>query len=67
MIVELNYFDGSVKYINTKGFPMGIKRVDKNRIAIMLTDYILVCNATEVINTINDVMGRSEKNEKGGK
>jgi len=58
MIVELNYFDESVKYVETRGFPMGFKKVDKNRVAVMLTDYIIVCNADEVINTINNVMGR---------
>ncbi len=56
MDVHLNAFTSDVKYVSTKAFPLGLKRISNKSILIILTDTVLVVNAEELKNTINDVM-----------
>jgi len=56
MNVHVNAFASDVKYVQTKAFPLGLKRLSDKRILIILTDTVLVVNAAELKNTIESVM-----------
>ena len=56
MNVHVNAFAHDVKYVQTKAFPLGLKRLSNKRILIILTDTVLVVNAEELKNTIENVM-----------
>lgn len=57
MDVALNAFASGVKYVDTKGFPLGVQRIDNKRVLFILSDAVYLVDAREMQNTINDVMG----------
>ena len=56
MNVHVNAFASDVKYVQTKAFPFGLKKLSNKRILIILTDTVLVVNVEELKNTIESVM-----------
>ena len=56
MNVHVNAFAHDVKYIRTRAFPFGLKKLSNKRILIILTDTVLVVNVEELKNTIESVM-----------
>ena len=54
--IHLDAFAKDVKYVSTKAFPLGFKRLSNKRILIILTDTVLVVDAEELKNTIESVM-----------
>lgn len=56
MNVHVNAFAPDVKYVQTKAFPFGLKRLSNKSILIILTDTVLVVDAGELKNTIDAVM-----------
>ena len=56
MYVSLNAFAPDIKYVQTKAFPFGLKRISNKSLLIVLTDTVLVVNAAELKNTIESVM-----------
>ncbi len=56
MDVHVNAFAPDVKYVQTKAFPLGIKKMSDKSILIILTDTVLMVDAEELKNTIDDVM-----------
>ena len=56
MNVHVNAFAPDVKYVQTKAFPLGLKKLSDKRILVILTDTVLVVNAAELKNTIESVM-----------
>jgi len=56
MNVHVNAFAPDVKYVQTKAFPFGLKKLSNKRILIILTDTVLVVNVEELKNTIESVM-----------
>ena len=56
MNVHVDAFAPDVKYVQTKAFPFGLKKLSNKRILIILTDTELVVNVEELKNTIESVM-----------
>ena len=56
MAVHVNAFASDVKYVQTKAFPFGLKKLSNKRLLIILTDTVLAVNAEELKNTIESVM-----------
>ena len=57
MNVHVDAFAPDVKYVQTKAFPFGLKKISSKSILIILTDTVLVVDAEELKNTIESVMG----------
>lgn len=56
MNVHVNAFAHDVKYVQTKAFPFGMKKLSDKSLLIILTDTVLVVSAEELKNTIESVM-----------
>ena len=56
MDIHVNAFAHDVKYIRTRAFPFGIKKLSDKSLLIILTDTVLVVDAAELKNTIESVM-----------
>ena len=56
MNIHVNAFAHDVKYVRTRAFPFGLKKLSNKRILIILTDTVLVVDAEELKNTIESVM-----------
>ena len=56
MNVHVNAFAHDVKYIRTRAFPFGLKKLSDKSLLIILTDTVLAVNAEELKNTIESVM-----------
>ena len=56
MDIHVNAFASDVKYVRTRAFPFGLKKLSDKSLLIILTDTVLVVNAEELKNTIESVM-----------
>ena len=56
MNIHVHAFAHDIKYIRTRAFPFGLKKLSDKSLLIILTDTVLVVNAEELKNTIESVM-----------
>jgi len=56
MNIHVNAFAHDIKYIRTRAFPFGMKKLSDKSLLIILTDTVLVVSAEELKNTIESVM-----------
>ena len=54
---HVDAFGEKVKYLNAKGFPVGLMRVGGETVLLILSDRVHVLDPVELVNTVNNLMG----------
>jgi len=55
---HVDVFGEKVKYLTAKGYPVGLMRVSGETVLLILSDRVHVLDPVELVNTVNNVMGR---------